>query len=138
MESTSVWKRSKIWNDEDKEYVELYEEKEIRIPPKSHIIMSRHEASKFVHTWRDPEDKRTKTIRFPKILRIEPIYDYQGDKVDKFPPNACIICKMHCGSQMALKKHMAYAHPDVVQIKDPEKETKDDAGRPGNVSEEQV
>jgi len=131
-----AWKRSRIWNDDDNEYVEEFNEKEIRIPAHNYIEMTRHDASRFLHQWRDPVDQRTKVIKYPKKLRIDPVYDYVGKGTDNFPKNACVICKMNCVTPTALKKHMASAHPDVIIVK--KEDEKDDARNIGDDNKEQV
>jgi hypothetical protein len=125
------FKKVKVWNDDDREYVELFREEELRIPAHGFIIMSRHDAADFVSKWINPIDPKTGQEKNFKKLRREPILESQENEFKALPNGWCPICKKDCHTQLALTNHMRKQHPGLIPV-----EEKDDTGGTGITSPE--
>lgn len=128
------WKRTRIWNDSDCEWREMFNGDVITIPPRGSIEMSRHDATRFCGQWFDPVDKETKEIKYIKALRKEPILIDTDDPLSGLKKGQCVICRKECGSVLMLENHMKKYHPNAIPVKEKEH----DSVGTGNASEESV
>lgn len=110
------YQKVKVWNDDDKDYVELFKEEEIRIPAKGFIIMTRHDAADFCSRWVNPIDPKTGQEKIFKKLRREAILD--GSEKLPVSKTLCLACQMECSTKMALTNHIKKVHPDLIPVED--------------------
>jgi hypothetical protein len=126
------FKKVKVWNDDDRDYSEVFKDEEIKIPAHGYIVMTRHDAADFVSRWVNPVDPKTGQEKNFKKLRREPILE-DAKPDPNIPKTVCIVCNKDCGTMFALAGHVKKCHSNLIPG-----ESKDDTGKSGNTGEKQV
>lgn len=108
----------KVWNDNVHPYTEKFKDQDIKIPPKSFIMMEAGEAVDFRGTFapiKVDADGNPIAEGF-KMIRIEEVKgDEDGEAADQVNPRTiCQACKYEASSEKDLNEHAKAMHADAL------------------------
>lgn len=102
-----------VWNDWEKEHVELYDERTIKIPAKSYIVMNEIDARKLVAKFTPIERDGMGRDLKPKMLRIVPL----GEKsVLTRETHKCMACEAEFSKPEELATHSENEHKQARRL----------------------
>lgn len=111
----------KVWNDNTIDHVEMFKEKEIRIPAGKHIEMELFEANDFKGQYRivEVDAGGQQTRESMKMIRLErPKLEAVEDEAPEV--HQCVVCKHASPSPEELEAHIKVRHAEQERLNMPD------------------